>query len=184
MKNPDELMLIPHEEGFRAWRLRGGQVSKSDSSSRRGTSWIALPTRSLVTVPFRFQGVDVSRRESMAQLELEAAGFGQDTAEAHNFDFWNLGDDERDQRSISFIQVAPLPADILEDGGEAKFAPSVAFHTLVPGEALIWREEGALVLAIPHETGTPLHCQALAAKVLDVDAAAEIRCILASLELD
>jgi hypothetical protein len=185
MKNSDDLMLIPHEEGFRAWRLRGGSVAKAEpeSRSRRGTAWIALPTRSLVTVPFRFQGVEAGRREAMAQLELEAAGFGQETAETSNFDLWNLGTDERDQRSISFIQVAPLPADILEEGSHAKFAPSVAFHQLQPGEALIWREAGTLVLAIPHESGEPLHCQALAARVLDADAAAEIRCILASLEL-
>lgn len=185
MKNSDDLMLIPHEEGFRAWRLRGGQVAKleQESRSRRGTAWIALPARSLITVPFRFQGVDPDRREAMAQLELEAAGFGNETADTNNFDLWNLGTDDRDQRSISFIQVAPLPADILQEGGEAKFAPSVAFHQLVPGEALIWREAGTLVLAIPHETGGPLHCQALAARVLDADAAAEIRCILASLEL-
>ncbi|TDU67170.1 hypothetical protein EI77_03371 [Prosthecobacter fusiformis] len=185
MKNPDELMLIPHEEGFRAWRLRGGQVARpeAESRSRRGTAWIALPARSLVTIPFRFQGVDAGRREAMAQLELEAAGFGQETSDRNNFDLWNLGNDERDQRSIGFIQVAPLPADILEEGGNAQFAPSVAFHQLLPGEALIWREDGTLVLAIPHETGAPLHCQALAARVLDADAAAEIRCILASLEL-
>ncbi|MEN3940811.1 hypothetical protein WJU23_05935 [Prosthecobacter sp. SYSU 5D2] len=185
MKNSDDLMLIPHEEGFRAWRLRGGSIAKAEheSRSRRGTAWIALPARSLVTVPFRFQGVDSGRREAMAQLELEAAGFGQETADTNNFDLWNLGEDERDQRSISFIQVSSLPADILEEGGNAKFAPSVAFHQLQPGEALIWREAGTLVLAIPHESGAPLHCQALAARVLDADAAAEIRCILASLEL-
>ena len=185
MKNSDDLMLIPHEEGFRAWRLRGGNVAKleHESRSRRGTAWIALPARSLVTVPFRFQGVDPARREAMAQLELEAAGFGQETSDTNNFDLWNLGQDERDQRSIGFIQIAPLPADILEEGSNAQFAPSVAFHQLVAGEALIWREDGTLVLAIPHDSGEPLHCQALAARVLDADAAAEIRCILASLEL-
>lgn len=185
MKNSDDLMLIPHEEGFRAWRLRGNSVAQPDNSSRshKNSAWIALPARSLVTVPFRFQGVDSSRREAMAQLELEAAGFSQETADTNNFDFWNLGQDERDQRSIGFIQIAPLPADILEDGSQAQFAPSVAFHQLQPGEALLWREEGTLVLAIPHESGEPLHCQALAARVLDADAAAEIRCILASLEL-
>lgn len=185
MKNSDDLMLIPHEEGFRAWRLRGGALAlpEEGTHSRKAASWIALPARSIVTVPFRFQGVDESRREAMAQLEMEAAGFGQETSNTNNFEFWNLGKDDKDQRSIGFIQVAPLPADILEAGGDAKFAPSVAFHQLQPGEALIWREAGALVLAIPHESGEPLYCQALAARVLDEDAAAEIRCILASLEL-
>lgn len=185
MKNPDELMLIPDEEGFRTWRLRGDRsvVAEPESRSRRSTAWIALPTRNLITVPFRFQEVDASRREAMAQLELEAAGFGQETSDTSNFEFWNLGQDDRDQRSVGFIQVAPLPADILEDGIDAKFAPSVAFHHLEPGTAKIWREAGAWVLAIPHDSGSPLYCQALAARDLDADAAAEIRCILASLEL-
>jgi|GEM_PF-890654 len=186
MKNPDELMLIPHEEGFRAWRLRGGgdvAQPEPESRSRRGAAWIALPARSLISVPMRFQGVDATRREGMAQLELEAAGFGHETSDITNFDLWNLGTDERDQRAATFMQVAPLPADILEEGSDAQFAPSVAFHQLQAGEALVWREAGALVLAIPHDSGSPLHFQALAARVLDADAAAEIRCILASLEL-
>lgn len=176
-------MLIPHEEGFRAWRLRPGGQPEEARSWRKAT-WVALPARSLITVPFRFQGVDESRREAMAQLELEAAGFGQETADATDFDVWNLGQDERDQRSISFVQVSPLPADVLEEAEDARFVPSVAFHTLTPGEALIWREAGAFVLAIPHDNGQPLYCQALAARVLDADAAAEIRCVLASLEIN
>lgn len=185
MKNPDELMLIPHEEGFRAWRLKGGHVThpEAEPRSRRGAAWIALPARNLVSVPMRFQGVDVSRQEGMAQLELEAAGFGAETSDTNNYDVWNLGQDERDQRSASFIQVAPLPTDVLEEGQDAQFAPSVAFQHLEAGEALIWREAGTLVLAIPHDSGSPLHCQALASRNLDADAAAEIRCILASLEL-
>jgi len=185
MKNPDELMLIPREEGFRAWRLKGGQVIQPEPEhySRRGVTWIALPARNLVSVPMRFQGVDTARQEGMAQLELEAAGFSAEIGETHNFDIWRLGQDERDQRAASFIQVSPLPGDVLEDGKDAQFAPSVAFQHLEPGEALIWREAQTLVLAIPHDTGAPLHCQALAARVLDADAAAEIRCILASLEL-
>lgn len=176
-------MLIPHEEGFRAWRLRPGGQPEEARSWRKAT-WVALPARSLITVPFRFQGVDESRREAMAQLELEAAGFGQETADATDFDVWNLGQDERDQRSISFVQVSPLPADVLEEAEDARFVPSVAFRTLTPGEALIWREAGAFVMAIPHDNGQPLYCQALAARVLDADAAAEIRCVLASLEIN
>lgn len=184
MKNSDELMLIPHEEGFRAWRIRGGAVTP-EGSTRRDAQWVAIPARNLISVPMRFAGVEASRQESMAQLEMEAAGFGQETADTTNYELWRVGkNDERDQRSIGFIQIAPLPPAILDDGEDAQFAPSVAFQNLQPGEALIWREAGAWVLAIPNESGGPLHCQALAARILDGDAAAEIRCILDALELN
>lgn len=178
-------MLIPHEEGFRAWRARGKNVAQPglESRSRNGVGWIALPARGMVSVPMRFQGVDASRRESAAQLELEAAGFSNETAHLQNFETHSLGVDERDQRTSSFVQMASLPPAVLDEGDDAKYAPSVAFKKLNPGEALIWREEGRLVIAIPHDSGQPLHCQALAASLLDADAAAEVRCILASLEL-
>lgn len=177
-------MLIPHEEGFRAWRVRGDAVTP-EGSTRRDAQWVAIPARNLISVPMRFQGVDPARQESMAQLEMEAAGFGQETAEATNFDLWRVGkNDERDQRSVGFIQISPLPQAILDDGDDAQFAPSVAFQHLQPGEALIWREAGSWVLAIPHESSGPLHCQALAARTLDADAAAEIRCIFDALELN
>jgi len=130
-----------------------------------------------------FQGVDAARREAAAQLELEAAGFAGETAEAHDFELFPLGNDSRDLPAAAFVQVAPLPETVLDEGRDARFAPSVAFHKLNPGELLIWREDGQLVLAVPHESGQPLHCQALAARHLDDDAAAEIRCVLASLDL-
>jgi len=185
MKNSDDLMLIPHEEGFRAWRLRGGKATLPDieSRSRRGAEWVALPARCMVSVPMHIQGADAARRESAAQLELEAAGLGNETATATNFDLYPLGANERDQRTAAFIQVAALPPAVLADGNDAQFAPSVSFRKLNPGEAQIWHEAGNLVLAIPHESGAPMHCQALAARALDEDAAADIRCVLASLEL-
>lgn len=185
MKNSDELMLIPHEEGFRAWRVRGKTVAQleMESKSRKGAEWVALPARNVVSVPLRFQGVDASRREAAAQLELEAAGLSSETAETFNYELHPLGQDERDQRTSTFIQVGSLPPAILGDGREAQYAPSVAFRKLNPGEALIWHEAGNYVFAIPHESGEPLHCQALAARSLDADAGAEVRCILASLEL-
>jgi hypothetical protein len=185
MKNADEVMLIPHEEGFRAWRTKAGQVLPGDTENKgwRGAGWIALPARTMISVPMRFQGVDASRRESAAQLELEAAGLGTETADTHNFELHMLGQDERDQRASTFVQAAPLPSSVLESGSDAQFAPSVAFRKLTPGEALIWHESGNWVLAVPHDQGGAMHCQALAARTLDADAAAEIRCILASLEL-
>lgn len=185
MKKTDEIMLIPQEEGFRAWRNKAGLTTAGETETKtwRGAEWIALPARCVVSVPMRFQGIDAARRESAAQLELEAAGLGTETAETSNFELHNLGHDDRDQRTSTYIQVAPLPATVVENGDDAKYAPSVAFQKLTPGELLIWREDGAFVIAIPHEGGEPMHSQALAARTLDADAAAEIRCILASLEL-
>lgn len=185
MKPSDELMLIPHEEGFRAWRARGKNVAQPglETRSKNGVGWIALPARGMVSVPMRFQGVDAARRESAAHLELEAAGFTTETEHPQNFETLSLGADERDQRTAAFIQVAGLPPAVLDEGDDARYAPSVAFRRLHAGEVLIWREEGGYVIAIPHENGKPMHCQALAARTLDADAAAEVRCILASLEL-
>jgi len=185
MKHPDELMLIPHEEGFRAWRAKAGLTSPGETETKtwRGAEWIALPARCLISVPMRFQGVDATRRESAAQLELEAAGLGTETADNYQFELQTLGSDDRDQRTATFIQAAALPATILESGDDARYAPSVAFQRLTPGEARLWSEDGSYVFAIPHDSGEPMHYQALAAKTLDADAAAEIRCILASLEL-
>ena len=185
MKHADEVMLIPHEEGFRAWRMKSGQAVPGELENKGwgGAGWIALPARCVVSVPMRLQGVDAARRESAAQLELEAAGLGTEIADTHNFEMHQLGQDERDQRASVFVQVAPLPTPVLGSGNDAKFAPSVAFKHLTPGEVLIWREAGNWVIAIPHDHGAPMHCQALAAHTLDADAAAEVRCILASLEL-
>lgn len=185
MKYSDDLMLIPHEEGFRAWRVKGAQAAQQEAEtrSRRGTGWIALPARGTVSIPMRFQGVDQAHREAAAQLELEAAGFSNETAQPQNFEVHSLGTDERDQRTSAFVQMAGLPPGILEEGNDAKFAPSVAFRKLHPGEVSIWREGGNLVMAVPHESGQPIHCQALAAHSLDADAAAEVRCVLASLDL-
>lgn len=185
MKKTDEIMLIPQEEGFCAWRNKAGMTTAGETEAKtwRGAEWIALPARCVISVPMRFQGIDSARRESAAQLELEAAGLGAETAEPFNYELHNLGHDDRDQRTSTYIQVAQLPSSVVENGADAKYAPSVAFQKLTPGELLVWREDGAFVIAIPHESGEPMHSQALAARTLDADAAAEIRCILASLEL-
>lgn len=185
MKTADELMLIPHKEGYRAWRAKAGQTAPAETESRawRGAEWVALPARCVISVPMRFQGIDASRRESAAQLELEAAGLGMETAEETNFQLISLSQDERDQRAATFIQAAPLPSTILESGYDAQFVPSVAFKKLTPGEILIWREESRWVIAIPHDQGGAMHFQQLSSLRLDADAAAEIRCILASLDL-
>ncbi len=175
-------MLVPHEEGFQAWRVKNGQAPQRVEGGR-GAAWIALPARSVISVPMRFTGVDAARRESAVQLELEAAGLGTETADIHNFEVRNLGADERDQRTMACIQVAPLPAAVLEEGDDAHYAPSAIFHQLTPGEALIWREGGSFVLSVPHPSGAPMYFQALASRELDADAAAELRCVFASLDL-
>jgi hypothetical protein len=185
MKPTDELLLIPRETGFQAWRARPGATPtpEPEHRSRRGADWVALPARSLVSVPMHFHGVDAGRREAAAQLELEAAGFANETATPQDFDLLSPGGSTRDQATTAFLQVASLPADVLDEARDARFAPSVAFQRLTPGELLVWREQGRYVLAVPHESGGVLHCQALAADRLDADAAAEIRCILAALDL-
>lgn len=176
-------MLVPRQEGYRAWRVKTGQAPQEIGETRGGVQWIALPARALVTVPMRIQVADPSRREAAAQLELEAAGLGQETADVHNFELLSTGTDEKDGRATAIVQVAPLPADVLEGGVDAHYAPSVAFRKLTPGQMLVWEEAGAYVVAVPGPSGAPLHFQALASRLLDGDAAAELRCILASLEL-
>ncbi len=185
MKQADELLLVPRESGFQAWRTRPGAapVPEPEQRSRRGADWVALPARCLVSVPMHFHGVDAARRDAAAQLELEAAGFAAETADAHDFELVSLGGDSRDQATTAWLQVAALPGEVLDEARDARFAPSVAFQRLTQGELLLWREANRFVLAVPHDAGSALHCQALAAEQLDADAAAEIRCILAALDL-
>ena len=186
MKSTDELLLIPHEEGFRAWRYKGGQMQPGELEARswRGAEWVALPAKSIVSVPMRFQGVEGARRDSAAQLELEAAGFSTETADIHNFELQSCGGrEERDQPLVATIQIASLPESVLQAGNDAKFAPASAFRRFNAGEVQLWLESGSLVIGIPHDDGTLIHSQALAARHLDADAAAEIRRIIASLEL-
>lgn len=186
MKSTDELLIVPHEEGFRAWRAKGGQMQAVDSENKnwRNAEWVALPAKSVVSVPMRFTGVEGARRDSAAQLELEAAGFSNETADTHNFEILSYGPaDEKDGPISALIQVSPLPQQVLDAADHARFVPSVAFHHLHAGEALMWHESGSLVIAIPNAQGSPIHCQALAARTLDSDAATEVRRILGSLDL-
>ncbi|MBV6500350.1 MAG: hypothetical protein CJBNEKGG_02827 [Prosthecobacter sp.] len=186
MKNSDEVLLIPQEEGFRAWKKRGGEIQAVEQDGRawKRAEWIALPARNIVSVPMRIQGADGARRESAAQLELEAAGFSNELADTHNFEIVpHGGSEDRDAPVAAVIQVASLPSQVLEAADDARFVPSVAFHQLQPGEILLWYESGGLVTAVPDEHGAPLHCQALASRVLDADAASEVRRILAALDL-
>lgn len=160
------------------------QAVEVDGKGWRNAEWVALPAKSVVSVPMRFQGVDGARRDSAAQLELEAAGFSNETADTHNFEITSSGTgDEKDAPIAALIQVSPLPAQVLEAADHARFVPSVAFHHLEPGEVLMWHESGNLVIAIPNAHGSPIHCQALAARKLDSDAATEVRRVLAGLDL-
>ena len=69
MKSTDDLLIVPHEEGFRAWRAKGSQMQavEVDGKGWRNAEWVALPAKSMVSVPMRFQGVDGARRDSAAQ---------------------------------------------------------------------------------------------------------------------
>lgn len=145
--------------------------------------WIALPAKSLVSLPMRFHGIDPGRRESAVQLELEAAGLAAESQHPHLFEARVHDDQARDQRAWACVQAAALPREALDGGIDSKFAPSVTFQKLTPGSVTVWDEAGTLAMAIPDAAGNPLHCQALTSREADGDAAAEIRCILAAAEL-
>jgi hypothetical protein len=185
MKAADETLLIPHQRGFQSWHVKGGQIQpgSDEPKSWRNVKWVAMPTKNMLCLPMRLGGVDAARREAAVQLELEAAGFGQEVAQPNDFDLRQLHTGEHDQRSVLTVQVSQLPEQVLECSEEARFAPSVAFRKLEPGQIQIWHEAGSYVIAIPAEDGSALHAQALTARVLDGDAAAEIRCIFAALEM-
>ncbi len=184
MSASDNIIRIPGAAGFETWRAGSKGVPTLEPDARgKKPDWIALPTKSLVSLPMRFHGVDASRREASTQLELEAAGMGAESAQPHLFETRVHDDEARDQHAWTCVQAAPLSKDALEGGIDAQFAPSVCFHPLEGGHAAIWREAGALTLAIPDSEGNPLHCQALTSQETDADAAAEIRCILAAAEL-
>jgi hypothetical protein len=143
--------------------------------------WIALPMRSIVSIPMRFPAMEADRREAAAQLELE--GLGLTSLSSQDFDIHTRDSDLREQRTWVTAQAGALPATTLEDGMEAHYAPSVAFRPLKRGEISLWHEGGLLAVAIPDEQGQPLHAQSLTARHADEDAAAELRCILAALDL-
>ena len=184
MSASEEILQLPGNDGFQAWRLRGKGGKPEQANGRvSGASWIAIPAKLLVSVPMRFHGIDANRREAATQLELEGAGLGAECERTNLFEPRVYDEDARDQRAWTCLQAAPLPKDVLAGSVDAQFAPSVCFQDLKAGQAAVWREAGSLTLALPDSSGRPLHFQALTSREADDDAAAEIRCILAATEL-
>lgn len=181
MKTSDEIFLMPGKETPEAWRAEGSNgATPQDLSKAKAAQWVALPMRSIISVPMRFSSMAPERRASAAALELEGLGI-----HAGDTDYQvEVRDAElREQRVWTVVQAGTLPPHVNNAPMDAKFAPSVCFRPLKGGEAQIWSENGHLALAIPDETGRPLYAQSLSSHVADEDAAAELRCILAGLEL-
>ena len=184
MSAPEEILHIPGANGFQTWRTKGREEPLPDRTGRpKKADWIGIPARALVSIPMRFHGIDASRRDSAAQLELEGAGLGAEIQHTYLFQSRVYDEDARDQRAWTCVQAAPLPKEVLDAGLDAQFAPSVCFQNLQRGQAAVWKELGSLALVLPDAGGQPLHFQALTSREPDEDAAAEIRCILAAAEL-
>ena len=181
MKPSDETFIMPGKDAPETWRADGRDgATLLEGSKGKSAGWIALPMRSVISVPMRFSGMAPERRQSAAALELE--GLGIHAADT-DYQVEVRDADQREQRVWTVVQTSTLPKHVSSAPIDAKFAPSVCFRSLKRGEAQIWSESGHLALAIPDEAGKPLYAQSLSSSVVDEDAAAELRCILAGLEL-
>ena len=186
MKKPTDTLLVPGDERFEAWRTNGSSgptMERVDGPSRKAPGWIGLPVRSLVSVPMRLEGVQGEHRESAALLELEAAGLADEELGVNAFEIRSCSVGDGEGRVDVVIQHGLLDEEMLGSAIDSHFVPSFAFKRFYPGEARIWREQGVLVLALPDAGGNVVHCQALSCRSLDNDTAAEIRCVMAGLEL-
>lgn len=181
MKSAEETCLLPGPTGPTGWRVVGkGKLAPVELSKLRRADWVALPQRLVTSLPTRFPAMDAARREAAAHLELE--GLGLSGLDEDDFQIVTHDDEQRDQRAIITVQTAHAPVPP-EAGMDSKFAPSVAFRALTPGDLSLWQEQGQWCLAVPDEKGHPLHAQALTARDMDADTAAEIRCVLGALDL-
>lgn len=187
MKKPTDTLLVPGDERFEAWRPSGSQGTASmervEGVSKKAPGWIGIPVRSLVSVPMRLEGLHGEQQESAALLELEAAGVAEDGIGRNAFELRDCSVGDGAGRVDVIIQSGELPPEALSQAIDSSFVPSFAFRKFYPSEARMWREHGVLVLALPDTGGNVVHCQALSSRMLDADAAAEIRCVMASLEL-
>jgi hypothetical protein len=128
----------------------------------------------------RFPAMAADRQLAAAALELEGAGLHNLLQTDIQIETRDAG--QRDQRAWTAVLAGAVPqAD--DCGIDSRYAPTVAFRKLRAGEATLWLEQGRLTVAVPDEKGQPLHAQALTAHHADEDAAAELRCIFAALEL-
>ncbi len=182
MKVSEDILVLPGKDQPEVWRAQSsGQAARQDPGKAKAAGWMALPMRSVISLPMRFPAMTAERRDAAVQLELESAGIA-----ASESDFQIVGIDnasQQEQRAWTVVQSTTLPGDVNQAPLDAHFAPSVSFRPLKRGEAQLWEEGGHLTLAIPDENGKVLHAQALTSTEPDDDAAAELRCILAALEL-
>ncbi len=184
MKTAPELMLIPGRSGLEAWRTRGKDAPTREPSLKGSPGWVAVPTQNTISIPVRLLTSDPAQQEAAVQLELEAAGLPAEDLNAHRFAIQSADPSGRDGSAAVFVIDGSAP-----EGAEtsrtldSSYAPAACFHPLTIGTLSLWREMDHWVAAVPHDSGHLLHAQALCARQLDADAAAEIRCILAALEL-
>ena len=186
MKSSPDLLLLPGREGSEVWRVRGtDQVQPEPTASSKGIAgWVGLPTPAIVSLPVHLLATDAAQQKAAVQLELEAAGISSDDLSPHRLDIQPLDPTGREGTSAVFLIDGSLPEDVEAARAlDSSFAPAFCFHRLQPGTVSLWQESSHWVIGIPHETGRVLHAQALCSRDLDADAAAEIRCILAALEL-
>ena len=182
MKPSDETFVLPGASALESWRAGGkGMATRLDDSKARNAGWFALPMRSVISVPMHFPAMAPDKREAAALLELE--GLGLANLDECDFQVQVRDTDLREQRAWTVVQTPVIPSVMVEGGIDGQYAPSVSFHTLKHGEARLWQESGRLVVAIADEKNEPVHAQAISAYEADEDAAAELRCILAALDL-
>ena len=182
MKPSDETFVLPGATALETWRAGGrGAAARVDDSKARGAAWYGLPMRSVISVPMHFPAMEPDKREAAALLELE--GLGMANLDESDFQVQVLDHELREQRALTLVQTPQVPSVMVQGGIDGEYAPSVAFHKLTPGTAQVWRENGRYVVAIPDDTGAPLHAQAISAYETDEDAAAELRCMFAALDL-
>lgn len=181
MNTSEDILIVPGPQGPEVWRAQGkDSATPQDSQKGRNAGWVALPMRSVISIPMRFPAMADDRREAAALLELEGIGA---SPTASDYQVETLDKGQREQRAWTVLQSNQIPAQAQQANLDAKFAPSVAFRQLKRGELQVWHEAGHLTIAVPDESGKPVHAQALTAVDADEDAAAEIRCLLAALDL-
>lgn len=182
MKPSEETFVLPGASTLESWRAGGrGSATRLDDSKAKNAGWFALPMRSVISVPMHFPAMAPDKREAAAMLELESLGLSN--LDSSDFQVQVRDPDLREQRAWTVVQTPVIPPVMLQSGIDGQYAPSVSFHTLKHGEARLWHESGRLVMAVPDEKDEPVHAQAISAYEVDEDAAAELRCILAALDL-
>jgi hypothetical protein len=182
MSSTETTILLPAATGLEGWRTGGKAAAATpvDASRVKDPEWIAVPMRSIVSLPMRFPAMSADRQKAAAALELENVGLHQvleNEVAVQSYD-----DGHKDQRAWTAVLAGPVP-QAAELGIDSRFAPSVAFKKLRPGQATLWEEQDRLNVAFPDQSGHTLHAQALTARDTDEDAAAEMRCIMAALDL-